>query len=601
MTRWRRDGLPGTSNSPAPGVDAPANGLWNGIMRRLVSLWFPDFAVERFIRGRIKSGRKPPHKGLPFALVESGSKGLRLAAVNATARSFGLIKGTRLADARAQVPDLLSEPHEPEEDMSSLLGLCRWMERYSPWVAPDAPDGILLDVTGVPHLFGGEARMIAEMKSRLAHYGFTAKSGLAETIGAAWALARYAHPLPQAGEEGDPLRSNGEGEGKSNTGSPSPPHRLQRRVPSSPALRERTLEALPVEALRIDAEAVKTLRRLGLKTVGALMGIPRASLARRFRGETIGENVLLRLDELVGKRDEPLNPLNPVTSFMAHRALMEPVIHPEGLETVLVGLVNQLGALLEKEGKGALRLILKLFRSDGSRANLPVGFSAATHDPRHMLRVLRPKLETVDAGFGIDAMTLEARETGLAKVQQYGFMEDDSTLAIEQLNDRVLNRHERELQALEEVESHIPERAEKALIRPAGTFSPASRTGEGKSKKHLLPPEVGEGGRASARTDEGPSRPLLIFETPEPAKVIAAVPDGPPMRLTWRRVTRRVVKSQGPERVAPEWWRLAQGERPRDYYTIEDEQGRRYWLYREGLYGETGEEQPKWFVHGLSA
>ena len=274
------------------------------------------------------------------------------------------MRGMRLADARAQLPELLSELHEAEEDMKSLLGLCRWMERYSPWVAPDAPDGILLDVTGVPHLFGGEARMLAEMKTRLEAYGFTARHGLGDTIGAAWALARYAADK---------------------------------------------LDALPVEALRIDGDAARTLRRLGLKTVGALLAIPRASLARRFRGEAIGENVLLRLDEMMGVRDEPLNPLNPPSSFMAHRALMEPVIGAEGLDAVLTGLVTLLCGNLEGQGKGALRLILKLFRTDGSRISLPAGFSVATHDPRHMLRVLKPKLETIDAGFGIDAMTLEAR------------------------------------------------------------------------------------------------------------------------------------------------------------------------------------------------
>jgi len=441
------------------------------------------------------------------------------------------MRGMRLADARAQLPELLTEPHEPEEDMNSLLGLCRWMERYSPWVSPDQPDGILLDVTGVPHLFGGEQRMMAEIRARLAQYGFGVRIGQGGTIGAAWALARYD---------------------------------------------AKDIESLPVEALRIDAAAAKTLRRLGLKTVGSLLAIPRASLARRFRGETIGENVLLRLDEMTGARDEPLNPLNPPTSFMAHRALMEPVIHMEGLEIVLEGVVNLLCRDLERAGKGALRLILKLFRADGSRANLPVGFSVPTHDPRHMLRVLKPKLEAVDAGFGIDAMTLEARETAQALVQQHGFLEDESTLALEQLNDRVLNRHEAQFLALEQVESHIPERAEAA--RPSVKRGPAKPA------------------RAAASV-----RPLLIFEAPEPAKVVAAVPDGPPMRLTWRRVTRRVVKAEGPERVAPEWWRLTQGERPRDYYVVEDEQGRRYWLYREGLYGEPGEEQPKWYVHGLSA
>jgi protein ImuB len=509
-------------------------------MRRIVSLWFPDFAVERFIRGRIKQRRPAPAAGLPFALVEGGAKGLRLAAVNAAARRFGLARGQRLADARAQVPDLLSEPHEAEEDLKSLLGLCRWMERYSPWVSPEPPDGILLDVSGVPHLFGGEAAMLRDMAERLAAYGFGIRSGIADTIGAAWALARYG---------GD------------------------------------RVEALPVEALRIDAESVRTLRRLGLKTVGALLDLPRATLARRFRGETIAENVLIRLDEMLGRRDEPLNPLNPPSSFMAHRMLMEPVISSDGLEAILGGLVAALARDLERAAQGATRLLLKLFRSDGSRISLPAGFSAATHDPRHMLRVLKPKLEGVDAGFGIDAMTLEARETGPAAGQQYGFTDDTGDAALEQLNDRVLNRHESGLVALEPVESHVPERAE----RPAPPVSRRPRKGP----EPLLSGLPGSGA--------GLPRPLLIFQRPEPAIVLASVPDGPPLRFTWRRVTRRVARAQGPERIAPEWWRLAGGAVPRDYYVIEDEQGRRYWLYREGLYGETGGAQPRWFVHGLSS
>jgi protein ImuB len=323
----------------------------------------------------MKARRSPPPKHLPFALVEKGAKGLRLAAVNEMARSFGLHRGQRLADARAQVPDLLSEIAEPEKDAASLLGLCQWLERYSPWVAPDPPDGILLDVTGIPHLFGGEDAMLADMRSRLGTYGFTARTAIAPTIGAAWGLARYG------------------GESSS-------------------------LEALPIEALRIDAAHAHTLRCLGLRTVGALMHIPRASLARRFRGETIAENVLTRLDEALGVRDEPLNPLNPPSSFMAHRAFMEPVITPEGLDAVLTGLVHHLCRDLEAKAQGALRLILRLFRSDGARISLPAGLSAPSHEATHLLRLLRPRLEGIDAGFGIDAMTLEARETAPAIIRQ---------------------------------------------------------------------------------------------------------------------------------------------------------------------------------------
>lgn len=533
-------------SSRDPGADDSGSGQWNGNMRRIVSLWFPHFAVERFIRGRKKAGKAPPPKGIPFALIEKNVRGLRLFAVNEMARSFALYRGQRLADAKAQVPDLLSELHEPEQDMTSLLGLTRWMERYSPWAAPDGRDGILLDVTGIPHLFGGEARMLTDIQSRLTRYGFTVRPALAKTIGAAWALARFhASPAP-----------------------------------------DETLDALPIEALRIDPDSVQTLRRLGLKTIGSLLAIPRASLARRFRGETISENVLIRLDEAVGLRNEPLSPQNPPSSFMAHSTLIEPVITPEGLEAVLTGLVTALARDLEQRSKGATRLILKLFRADGTRTSVPVGLSAPSHDPRHLLRLLKPKLETIDAGFGIDAMTLEAREVGAALTQQTGFMESEPSAGLDELNDRVMNRHEASLASLVPHESHIPERAEEMVPR-AGIPVPGAAGSENLFGADLIKVKF--------------ERPLLLFERPEPASVIAAVPDGPPMQFTWRRVTRRVVRSKGPERIAPEWWRLNAGDRPRDYYMIEDDRGRRYWLYREGLYGETGEAQPQWFVHGLSA
>ena len=478
----------------------------------------------------MKQAKSAPPKGAPFVLVEAATRGLRVMALNNSARSFGIYLGQRLADARAQEPDLLSELHEPEQDMASLLGLCRWMERFSPWVSPDASDGILLDVTGISHLFGGEAAMLKEMRERFEHYGFSTSIAIAKTVGAAWGLARY-------GKGGN------------------------------------TLEPLPIEALRIDGEAVKILRRLGLKTIGSLMGIPRASLARRFRGERIHENVLTRLDEALGARNEPLNPLNPPPTFVAHRALMEPLISTEGLESLLTGLVTLLCRDLENQNQGALRLTLKLYRSDGSRTTLPVGLSSPSHDPAHIFRLLKPRLQTVDAGFGIDAMTLEARETAKITVQQYGFMEDTSVTDFDRLNDRVMNRHDAALEGRAAIESYMPERAEKASYK-----------------------------RVQSQTSQPMKlRPLLILEAAESASVIASVPDGPPMRFTWRKVTRRVLRSQGPERIAPEWWQLSEHHHPRDYYVIEDDEGRSYWIYREGLYGETGEMQPQWFVHGLSA
>jgi protein ImuB len=552
-----------------------------------------------------------PPRGLPFALVEKGPKGLRLSAVNAGARQFGLSAGQRLADARAAVPDLLTEAHEPEKDQGSLLGLARWMERYSPWVAPDGKDGLLLDSTGVSHLFGGEDQMLKDVQKRLETYGFSTRTAVAETIGAAWALARFSNTPSSGLWPPPPVRNAGEGSSQSAFSRASSREKVPDRADEGPRL-----HPLPVEALRIDANSARTLRRLGLKTIGSLLALPRASLARRFRGESIHENVLLRLDELTGSRHEALNAINPPSSFMAHRALMEPVISHEGLQNVLTGLVHALTADLATQNQGALRLILKLFKSDGGRAQIPVGLSAPSHDVKHILRLLLPKLDSLDAGFGIDAMTLEARETGAMVTHQHGFMEDDTLTPLATLNDRVMNREAKGLSKLEAVASHVPERAELAepvSLIPSDHLRSRNSISHEKAKATRQKPSpalcVGEGGRRvptsqAVSRDEGiqtNTRPLLIFAPPEPVRVIAAVPDGPPLRLTWRRVTRKIVKSQGPERIAPEWWNLAEGERPRDYYHIEDDEGRRYWLYRDGLYGDDDATPPKWFVHGLSA
>lgn len=370
---------PPLSPPPVSAAVAPDSGGPTGsqIMRRLVSLWFPVFPVERFIRARRKLRAHTHPASLPFALVERGSKGLRLAAVNAAGRSFGLMRGQRLADARATVPGLLSETHEPEQDRAGLLGLCRWMERYSPWVALDPPDGILMEATGIPHLFGGEAAMRTGMAARLGSYGFTARIAFAPTVGAAWALARYGG---HAGGEG-----------------------------------EESVHGLPVEALRIDGDAARALRRLGLKTIGSLISLSRPGLVRRFRSEGIHENVLLRLDQMLGQRTEPLNAINPETSVMAHRAFMEPVISHEGLETVLRELCGEAARGLQIKGVGALQLVLKLFRGDGGRVQVPIGLSVPSRDGGHLFRLMRPRLESLDAGFGIDAMTLEVREAGVTE------------------------------------------------------------------------------------------------------------------------------------------------------------------------------------------
>jgi len=470
-----------------------------------------------------------------------GNGGLRLAACDEAALALGLRPGERLADARAKVRHLASAIAEPEKDAALLLRLARWSERWSPWIALDPPDGLFLDVTGIPHLFGGEEVMLADIAAKFRRLGFAPRLALAGTPAAAWAIARFGT------EEAHAIAPDGE---------------------------RAALACLPVQALKLDEETVRTLRRLGLKTVESLYGIPRASLARRFRATGPADAVLARLDEALGLRESPLGALKPPPAFVARAAVVEPVLTPEGVAVMLDRLTEDLAARLEAEGRGAVRLMLALYRVDGSRAAAPAGLGAPSRDPKHLFRLIGPKLERLDLGFGIEAATLAASVTAPCPETQAHFLGERERTILAELADRVANRVEGSAFArLQPIESHLPERAEREVAAASG---PAARL-----------PRPGEG---------GPRRPLLLFDRPEAVAVIAEVPEGPPKRFTWRKVARKVARAEGPERIAPEWWRGDKETHVRDYYVVEDEEGRRYWLYRLGLFGDV---EPAWFLHGL--
>jgi len=485
--------------------------------------------------------------------VESGARGLILTACDRLALSRGLKPDERLADARARVPDLASVLAEPERDAAMLLRLARWAERWSPAVMPDAPDGLMLDATGVAHLFGGEAMLIADIKGQCGRLRFTARAAIAGTPPAARALARFS-----------------------------------RKAILGPGSEREGLSTLPVEALGLKAETCHTLARLGLKTIGDLCRVPRASLARRFRSDRSG-HVLKALDEALGLADCPLRPLAPEPALVVRHCVMDPILTHEGIEAILTLLAQTLSARLADAGHGALRVELKLYRTDASRAVVPAGLSRPSRDPRHLVRLITPRLGEVDLGFGVDAATLEALATAPLDYRQRELDGAPPAGGIElaALTDRIANRPDGgTLSRFRLIESHLPERAE-SFAAP----------GFGETPQAPLPPESGAPGAV-------PARPLVLLDHPEEASVIAAVPDGPPVRFTWRRLSRRVVRADGPERIAPEWWTVPPGASParlRDYYVVEDEDGRRYWLFREGLYGEGEAVSPRWYVHGLFA
>ena len=566
---------------------------------RMVSVWLPHFPIERLKRERAESGATPLADNKPFALVGSEERGLVLTAVNTASIDQGLVPGLGLADARAICPHLLTLPAAPKQDEEALLGLARWAScRYSPALNIDGADGLWLDVTGVPHLFGGEEALLADMSRRFAHAGFTARLVIAGSLGGAHALARYARNSPLIVPDGGI---------------------------------EAALASLPVKALRLAPEIVTLLQRLGLKRIGQLCKVPRASLERRFHAMETAEAVLLRLDQALGRRKEPRPPLLPEPDFIARLPFPEPLISHDGVKTAIEHLAAALCAKLARAGRGCRRIGLWIARADGSSTVIEAGLTAPSCEPKHLLRLLQDKIESIDLGFGVDLMALSALATErLTPAQITLTQEQGKAQKAGLLVDRLVNRlGARAVRRLIPKASHIPELAQSlksAFAAPSLWPAPASPK---------------------------PPRPPLLFAEPEPLVVLAEIPEGPPARFTWRRVTRRVVKAEGPERIAPEWWRglrcrddaassippldgeggEAEGRagwgedlpnpptrlapqadlptrgrygvsgnapaRTRDYYRIEDEDGHRYWVFRHGLYRESEQGTPSWYLHGV--
>ncbi|WP_172653383.1 Y-family DNA polymerase [Methyloceanibacter caenitepidi] len=523
-------------------------------MSRMVCVWFPHLPIERLTRERLRAGHAPPPAKAPFALVGSDTHGLTLTALNIPCRQEGLTPGMRLADARAICPALLTEPNAPDKDAAFLESLARWASRYSPSLNVDGTDCLWLDVTGVAHLFGGESELLADLKDRLARLGFRARFGCAGTLGGASALAHFARRSPAL---------------------------------AVPDTLPDTLAPFPVEALRLEPNTVLLLRRLGLKRIGQLYGLPRASLERRFHSKDAAESVLRRLDEALGRRNETHAPLLPAPDYVARLSFAEPLISHDGVLAGLERLAAELCGMLARARAGARRVVLWAARTDGSSVALEAGLSAPSATAAHLVRLLKEKLDTIDMGFGVDLMTFAALAVDDLSPEQTALSATDRKPGPEKLIDALASRlGARTVRRLFPQQSHIPELAQTA-----------------RSAFAKLPAWTGDARNTSL---EKPPRPPLLLATPESVTVMAEVPEGPPLRFTWRRVSRRVVKAEGPERIAPEWWRVLDGspaQRTRDYYRIEDEDGCRYWVFREGLYQERDEardgDPPRWFLHGV--
>lgn len=505
-------------------------------------------------------------RGLAFApdeplVVTRLIKGaLRIMAMNDAAQGLGLRPGMPLADARAMYPALAVAESDEEADRHLADTVADWCDRYTPLVGRDAPDSLMLDITGCAHLFGGEAALRRDILARLAGQGLHARVAVADTVGCAFAVARF----------GDVSR-----------------------VPPGGACQ--ALASLPIAALRLAPEIVESLAALGLKRIADISDLPRPPLAARF-----GEILVRRLDQALGREDEPISPRLPVPSYVAEQRFPDPI----GLERDVLGtiarLATRLGAAMERHEAGARLLQVALFRTDNKVYRIEVGTGVPVRHAARIARLFADRLAAIgdacDPGFGFDMMRLAALVTERCEPMQSMAVQsvltgtDDGEFS--HLIDRLGARFgPRRVTCLVERDTHIPEFACAAV--PAHAV-----------RAQLSPPPLAPSPTLPRRREKEepdslcPTRPVRLFERPEPVDAVAEVPDGAPARFRWRRVLHEVAAAEGPERIAMEWWRDADGQAlTRDYFRVESRDGLRVWLYREGLYGDVS--APRWFLHGL--
>lgn len=474
---------------------------------------------------------------------------MRLMAVNSVAKALGLDAGLALADARARVPDLAVHDHDPAADANWLDRLARQCGRYTPMVTTDPPDGLLLDVTGCAHLFGGEEALAKTVAAWLEELGTAVRWTLGSTAQAAHALARYGMRNDRAMDEPVAIRR------------------------------------LPVAALELDSESELGLRRAGLKTIGAVADRPRGAIAARF-----GAGAILALERLLGEAESPLDPDYRQPAVRIARRFAEPVANSDYALAVLDDLVAEAIVQLTQRDRGGRRFEALFHRADGRTRALRVETGLPTRDPAAIRRLFDERIETLtdplDPGFGFDCVELAVPVTEPLAPSQPGLEgghEPGDDVA--ELLDRLSTRFGRDrLHRFIPGDTHIPEQGHIAV--------PALQSA---AVMQWPMPEPGE----------PPVRPVQLFDPPEPIDVIAEVPDGPPYRFRWRRKLREVMRYEGPERIASEWWHgsrdpLGRTRLTRDYYRIEDAAGRRYWVFRHGLFGRE-KSDPRWYLHGLFA
>ena len=558
--------------------------------RRILSLWLPRLPIDRIkrqssnaapakafsseagtgshsnqvyadcvdlsaVENASKQNPSDDPSNVPCIVVAKQNNALQIFALDDAAARLGLDIGLPLANARAICPQLRVFDADEAADAKALNAIAEWCDRFTPLVALDSPHGLFLDITGCVHLFGGEAAMMRLVCDVLTAQGFAVSAAIAGTSVCARTITRHVHGrIVRDGEEADAVKP------------------------------------LPVFALGADDAITIGLRRAGLKTIGDVASRARHEITARF-----GAEFTTRLEQALGQSDAPISPRKPLPDYIVEKRFAEPVATDAVISATLSRLAQMLVGTMAQQGKGARRLEANFFRTDGAVRTIVVDTGQPVTRSEVIDRLFRERLDALsdplDPGFGFDLIRLSASRTEIVVQQQRDLdanVHDNDELAA--LIDRIAARiGGRRVVVHLPQDTHMPERA--VMAAPAQHHLAAAA--------RAVWPARAEG--------EPPLRPLRLFERPEEIKVIAQVPDGPPARFVWRRATHAVVRAEGPERVAMEWWRSQSEMLTRDYFRVEDEAGLRFWLYRDGLYDREIEQeegkavQPNWFMHGLFA
>ncbi|MBO9619763.1 MAG: DNA polymerase Y family protein [Niabella sp.] len=498
-------------------------------MARFLSIWFPFLVTNSMVRLR------PSLQQQPFVLTvpQRGRKVIEHA--SPTAIKKGIRRGMVVADARALLPELQLFNSKPGLETKLLTQLAHWCIRFTPVVAIDLPEGLLLDTSGCAHLWSGEAAYLQTIITKLKAAGYTAHGAIADTIGAAWAMARY-------GQE-------------------------QQVVP--PAAHWQDLLSLPPAALRLEAEVLERMKKLGFCKIGQLDAIPHSVLRRRF-----GQQLLHRMQQAAGHTEEWIEPVIPPAPFRVSLPSLEPIRTATGIALALEQLLDALCLRLAKEEKGLRTALFKGYRIDGGLQQVSIGTNRPVRNKAHLLKLFEQKLDTIAPELGIELFVLEAPVVEAFPAQQEALWKTlGGNEGIELTN------------LLDRITGHLGTACIRRYL-PAAHYWP--------ERAQYPATFLTEKTTISWKTDH--PRPVQLLPLPEPISVAAPIPDYPPMLFRYKNEVHNIQKADGPERIEQEWW-LEQGQ-VRDYYIVEDEKGARYWLFRLGRYEEG---KPQWYLHGFFA